>query len=262
MAHEFSGSAVIDRLINDVFEFLADGTNDPKFSPRVQQIRQTTDGPIGVGTVFESTVKDAGMTTHRQFELTQFEAPTKIRWTERSKNAVTVPDGGYDLAQVSDSETKVTIHNVLEGHGIGKLLVGFAARAAIKDAPAFAQRIKAAVEAATPAADNGPSVGHAVDTSAPPRPADTQSPPPAGDTSAAPAEPRGASTADAPPASDATSDPPSASGGAPSEPPSASGGAPSEPSPASGGAPSEPTSAEAPGEPPPADAQADPSTDQ
>ena len=63
MAHEFSGSAVIDRLINDVFEFLADGTNDPKFSPRVQQIRQTTDGPIGVGTVFESTVKDAGMTS-------------------------------------------------------------------------------------------------------------------------------------------------------------------------------------------------------
>ena len=77
MAHEFSGSAVIDRLINDVFEFLADGTNDPKFSPRVQQIRQTTDGPIGVGTVFESTVKDAGMTTHRQFELTEFEAPTQ-----------------------------------------------------------------------------------------------------------------------------------------------------------------------------------------
>jgi hypothetical protein len=236
MAHEFSGSAVIDRLINDVFEFLADGTNDPKFSPRVQQIRQTTDGPIGVGTVFESTVKDAGMTTHRQFELTQFEAPTKIRWTERSKNAVTVPDGGYDLAQVSDSETKVTIHNVFEGHGIGKLLVGFAARAAIKDAPAFAQRIKAAVEAATPAADN---VGAAVDTSAAPRPADTQSPPPAGDTSATAAEPPAASTASAPPGSDA----------------------PSDPLPASGDAPAEPTSADAPGEPPPADAQTDPSTD-
>ena len=168
MAHEFSGSAVIDRLINDVFEFLADGTNDPKFSPRVQQIRQTTDGPIGVGTVFESTVKDAGMTSHRQFELTEFEPPTKIRWTERSKNAVTVPDGGYDLAQVSDTETKVTIHNVFEGHGFGKLLVGFAARAAVKDAPALAQRIKAAVEAATPASDTGPPVGPRL-TCRPPR---------------------------------------------------------------------------------------------
>jgi uncharacterized protein YndB with AHSA1/START domain len=147
MANEFSGTAIIDRPIQEVFAFLADGTNDPKFSPRVQEIRRTTDGPIGVGTVFESSVKDAGMRSNRTFELTAFEAPTKIRWTELSKNAVTVPDGGYDLEAVSDTQTRVTIHNTLEGHGVGKLLVGFAAGAAKKDAPAFAQRIKAAVEA-------------------------------------------------------------------------------------------------------------------
>ena len=148
MAHEFSGSAVIDRPIDEVFAFLADGTNDPKFSPRVQQIRRTTDGPIGVGTVFESTVKDAGMKTSRKFELTAFEAPTKIRWSERSKNMVTVPDGGYDLEAINDTQTKVTVHNVFEGHGFGKLIVGFAAQAAIKQAPAFALRIKSAVESA------------------------------------------------------------------------------------------------------------------
>jgi uncharacterized protein YndB with AHSA1/START domain len=147
MAQEFSASTVIDRPIADVFAFLADGTNDPKFSPRVQEIRQTTDGPVGVGTVFESKVKDAGMTTSRKFELTDVQAPTRIRWTERSKNLVTVPDGGYDLESVSDTETKVTIQNTFEGHGFGKLIVGFALRAAIKDAPAFAQRIKSAVEA-------------------------------------------------------------------------------------------------------------------
>jgi Polyketide cyclase / dehydrase and lipid transport len=148
MAHEFNGSPVIERPIDEVFAFLADGTNDPKFSPRVQEIRKTTDGPIGVGTVFESKVKDAGMTTSRKFELTTFEAPTKVRWAERSKNMITVPDGGYDLEKVTDTQTKVTIHNTLEGHGFGKLIVGFATRAAVKDAPAFAQRIKSAVEAA------------------------------------------------------------------------------------------------------------------
>jgi hypothetical protein len=147
MAHEFSGSAVIDRPIDEVFAFLADGTNDPKFSPRVLEIRKTTDGPVGVGTVFESTVKDAGMRTSRRFELTTVEAPTKIRWTERSKNIVTVTDGGYDLEKVSDSQTRVTIHNQFQGHGFGKVIVGFAARQAVKDAPAFAQRIKVAVEA-------------------------------------------------------------------------------------------------------------------
>jgi Polyketide cyclase / dehydrase and lipid transport len=146
MAQGFSGTAIIDRPIEQVFAFLADGTNDPKFSPRVQEIRRTTDGPLGVGTVFESTVKDAGMKSNRKFELTVFDQPTKIRWTERSTNSVTVPDGGYDLEAVSDTQTRVTIHNSFEGHGVGKLLVGFAARAADKDAPAFAQRIKAAVE--------------------------------------------------------------------------------------------------------------------
>jgi hypothetical protein len=147
MAHEFSGTAVIDRPINEVFAFLGAGTNDPTFSPRVQQIQQTTDGPVGVGTVFESKVKDAGMTSTRKFELTSFEPPTKIRWTERSKNMITVPDGGYDLEAVSDTQTKVTIHNQLEGHGFGKLILPLALRAAIKDAPAFAQRIKSAVQA-------------------------------------------------------------------------------------------------------------------
>jgi hypothetical protein len=147
MAHEFSGSVLIEKPIDDVFAFLADGTNDPKFSPRVQEIRKTTDGPVAVGTVFESKVKDAGMTTRRKFELTELQAPTKIRWAERSKNIVTVPDGGYDLEKVGDTETRVTIHNTFAAHGFGKLIVGFAAKAAIKDAPAFAERIKVAVEA-------------------------------------------------------------------------------------------------------------------
>jgi hypothetical protein len=147
MADEFRGSAVIDRPIDEVFAFLADGENDPKFSPRIQEIRKTTDGPIAVGTIFESKVKDAGLTTRRQFELTELDAPTKIRWAERSKNIVTVPTGGYDLERVSDTQTKVTIHNTFQGHGFGKVIVGFALKAAIKDAPAFAQRIKSAAEA-------------------------------------------------------------------------------------------------------------------
>ena len=41
MPGEYSGSAVIDRPIAEVFEFLAAGTNDPKFSPRVLEIRRS-----------------------------------------------------------------------------------------------------------------------------------------------------------------------------------------------------------------------------
>ena len=147
MAGQFEATAEINRPVEDVFAFLAAGTNDPKFSPRVQEITKTPEGPTAVGTVFTSTVKDAGMKTGRTFRITEFEAPHRIRWAETSKNVVMAEEGGYDVESTGPGTTKVRIFNVLEGHGVGKLLVGFALSAARKDAPAFGQRIKAAVEA-------------------------------------------------------------------------------------------------------------------
>lgn len=141
----FEGSAVVDRPIDEVFAFLADGENDKLFSPRVLEIRKTTGGPPGVGTVFASTVKDAGMKTRREFELTEFEPPTKIRWVERSKNMITVTEGGYDLAP-DGGGTRVTLFNVLEGHGIGKLFAGFAVGQARKAADAMVGNIKRVIE--------------------------------------------------------------------------------------------------------------------
>ena len=146
MSARFEGTAVIDRPIDEVFAFLADGENDPKFSPRVLEIKKTTDGPSGVGTVYASTVKDAGMKTQREFKLTDFEAPTRIRWTELSKNMITVPEGGYDLAREGEG-TRLTVHNEFEGHGFGKLILPLALRSARKGANDFANAIKAAVEA-------------------------------------------------------------------------------------------------------------------
>ncbi|SHM48400.1 SRPBCC family protein [Actinacidiphila paucisporea] len=148
MAGRFEATVDIDRPIEEVFAFLADGTNDPKFSPRVLEIAKTTDGPTTAGTVYASTVKDAGMTTKREFRITDFRPPTRIRWTELSRNTVTSQEGGYDLLPLPGGGTRVAVFNVLEGHGVGKLLVGLALLAARRDADAFARRIKAAVEGA------------------------------------------------------------------------------------------------------------------
>jgi uncharacterized protein YndB with AHSA1/START domain len=146
MADRFDATVVIDRPIEEVFAFLADGTNDRKFSPRVLEIAKTTDGSPGVGTVYASTVKDAGVKTKREFKITEFEPPTRIRWTEVSKNLVSVPEGGYDLAP-EGTGTRLTIHNNFEGHGLGKLIAPLALRSARKGADDFANSIKRAVEA-------------------------------------------------------------------------------------------------------------------
>ena len=146
MAGRFEATVLINRPIEEAFAFLADGENDPKFSARVLEIAKTTDGPPGVGTVYASTVKDAGMKTKREFKLTEFEPPARIRWTELSKNLITAPEGGYDLAR-EGSGTRVTIYNVLDGHGPGKLIAPLALRSARKGADDFGRAIKAAVEA-------------------------------------------------------------------------------------------------------------------
>jgi len=86
------------------------------------------------------------MKTKREFKLTEFVSPTRIRWAEQSKNLVTAPEGGYDLAQ-DGSGTRVTVYNVLAGHGPGKLIAPLALRSARKGADDFANAIKAAVEA-------------------------------------------------------------------------------------------------------------------
>jgi uncharacterized protein YndB with AHSA1/START domain len=152
MAGRFEASVVVDRPIEEVFAFLADGENDPRFSARVQQIAKTTDGPPGVGTVYASTVKDGGVKFKREFKLSEFEPPTKIRWTETSTGPVVTPEGGYDLAPSGDG-TQLTFYNVIEpANFMGRLIIGFALRSARKGAEDFAQSIKQTIEREVPPA--------------------------------------------------------------------------------------------------------------
>jgi uncharacterized protein YndB with AHSA1/START domain len=142
----FGATVVIDRPIDEVFAFLADGENDKKFSARVLEIAKTTDGPPGVGTLYASTVKDGGIKFKREFRLTEFEPSTKIRWAETSTGPVVTPEGGYDLAPAGEG-TQLTFYNVLEpANFIGKLVVGPALRSARKGADDFAQSIKSTIE--------------------------------------------------------------------------------------------------------------------
>ena len=123
MAGRFEGSTVIDKPIEALFDFLADGENDKLFSKRAVEIERLDEGPIGVGSAWRSKVNDGGVKTDREFRLTEFERPSKIRWTETSKNKLSVPEGGYDLEPASDGSAKLTLFNVLDGSGFGGGLI-------------------------------------------------------------------------------------------------------------------------------------------
>ena len=59
---------------------------------------------------------------------------------------MTVCDGGYALRAV-DGGTELTFTGDLEGHGPGKLILGFVSRKVRGGFPEFAQSIKDVVEA-------------------------------------------------------------------------------------------------------------------
>lgn len=148
MAERFGATVQINKPIEDVFAYLADGEHDKEFSARILEISRTQEGEPGggVGTVYASTAKDGGVKAKHEFKITEFERPTKIRWAEQSKSPVSVPVGGYDLAPAGEG-TELSFFNELEGHGFGKLIAGFALRSARKQAQEYAENIKRAVEA-------------------------------------------------------------------------------------------------------------------
>ena len=57
MADRFEATVVIDRPIEEVFAFLADGRTIRVQPEGSGEIAKTTDGAAGVGTVYASTVK-------------------------------------------------------------------------------------------------------------------------------------------------------------------------------------------------------------
>lgn len=146
MARHGEVTITIDRPVASVFEFLANGENDKLFSKRIIEIAKITDGPVGEGTVYRSRARDMGRTATHDIEITAFTPPTLIRWRETSRGPVTIADGGYALRDLGGS-TELTFHGDLEGHGVGKVILGFVSSRVRAGFPAFAQAIKETVEA-------------------------------------------------------------------------------------------------------------------
>jgi uncharacterized membrane protein len=66
---EFENSIRIDRPVDEVFVYLSDFENIPKWNYYVLEASQRTDSPIGVGTTYHQVRK----TDEQDFRITEFE---------------------------------------------------------------------------------------------------------------------------------------------------------------------------------------------
>jgi len=73
---------LIDRPLEEVFDYLADSRNEPRWLPGAERVEKTSDGPVGLGTTFEGTYARAGRV---ELTLVAFERPTAVTFRAHSK---------------------------------------------------------------------------------------------------------------------------------------------------------------------------------
>jgi hypothetical protein len=81
-----NGNIVIKRSIEDVFDFVADERNEPRYNPQMTRADKVTEGPIDVGTKFHSVITGAGGGADMTIEFTEFDRPRRIAETIRMSN--------------------------------------------------------------------------------------------------------------------------------------------------------------------------------
>ena len=72
------GDIVINRPIDEVFDFVADERNEPKYNPQMTLAEMVTQGPIGVGTKFHVMTTGVGRVADMTIEYTEFDRPRRL----------------------------------------------------------------------------------------------------------------------------------------------------------------------------------------
>ncbi|HUI00167.1 MAG TPA: SRPBCC family protein [Nitrososphaerales archaeon] len=118
---KFEASVVIERPIDEVWKFVTDLPSVPKWSHALLEKRQTSPGPLGVGTTVQSRTKDRTFTGR----VTEFEPNRKFTWEMTSG-----PIRGsheYDSLETVEGGTRLTHAVDFRLSGLYKLLGPFIA---------------------------------------------------------------------------------------------------------------------------------------
>ncbi len=75
---KIENSVVINRPVDEVFEFLANSENDPQWQSGAQEVMKTSEGPIGVGTTFTTVSRLLGRRLESTVEYTAYEPNKRL----------------------------------------------------------------------------------------------------------------------------------------------------------------------------------------
>ena len=138
----FENTVTIRRSVEDVFRFLADFENLPRWNYAIVETRKVSQGPVGVGTIYQQ-VRSVPSRSEERFEVTAHDPPRQL---EIQGQLGPFPSRlSYALDAVPEG-TRVTNAVELELRGPGRLL-GRVAVPGVRDAVAAnLQKLKELLE--------------------------------------------------------------------------------------------------------------------
>jgi uncharacterized protein YndB with AHSA1/START domain len=137
---EARGSTDIARPIEEVFAYVADARNEPKWLPGTKEVEKTTPGDVGVGTRFEGTYARAGKVT---LEVVRHEPPHRLTFRARAK--IVHFDDEIELTE-RDWKTHLDARMVAEPQGVLRFVPFLMAPTLRKSFAANWDRLRAALE--------------------------------------------------------------------------------------------------------------------
>ncbi|PFG38998.1 polyketide cyclase/dehydrase/lipid transport protein [Georgenia soli] len=81
-----TGDVTIAAPVEEVFDLVADGRNEPLYNPRLVRAEKLTDGPVAAGARFAATPRGTGARGTMTVEILEYDRPHRLRNDIRSSS--------------------------------------------------------------------------------------------------------------------------------------------------------------------------------
>ena len=125
-------SAMTNRPVEEVFQFTNDLDKVTQWQGNLVQTKQTSDGPMGVGSTFDEIRQAPGRKVKSTWEITEYEPNGRVQW---KTTAGPIPMEGSTSFESTEEGTRVTF--ILEArptglYGLLQPIIGRAVRKQVK----------------------------------------------------------------------------------------------------------------------------------
>jgi len=141
---EFEHSIFIDRPREEVFEFVTDPENDPKWQSAIESVERASEDPIDKGSTYRYKVKFLGRNIESENEITSYEPPNQASFKSISGP---IPFEGTFKFESKDGGTHLSLNGRTDAGGFFKLAEGLVGRQLNKQMEADLNSLKLLLEA-------------------------------------------------------------------------------------------------------------------